>query len=106
MFKDINKRVAKGDYDLILANVNLNNNPNINFIESKLYHSEETKTALESIKTSTMTNLSEKIKNVSNALSENISCIGIVAKTTYVIYNKNLMGLDSPSYLNIFKEII
>ncbi len=104
--EDINKRVSKGNYDLILANVNLNNNPNINFITSKLYLSEESKTALETISTSSVLNLSNEIKNVSNALSEDISAIGIVAKTTYVISNKNIAGLTEISYLNLFKELI
>lgn len=104
--EDINKRVAKGNYDLILANVNLNNNPNIDFITSKLYLSEETKTALETINTSSVINLPNEIKNVSNALSEDISVIGIAAKTTYVIYNKSIIGIDNPIYLNIFKDLI
>ncbi len=104
--EDINKRVSKGNYDLILANVNLNNNPNINFITSKLYLSEETKTVLETINTSSVLNLSDEIKNASNAMSEDISAIGIVAKTTYIILDKTLTGVDNPTYLNIFRDLI
>ena len=104
--EEISKRVSKGSYDLILANVNLNNNPNINFITSKLYLSEESKTALESINTSSVLNLSNGIKNASNALSEDISVIGIVAKATYVIIDKAITGIDNPTYLNILKDLI
>lgn len=103
---ELNKRIAKGTYDLVLASVNLNNNPNINFITSKLYLTEGTKTALEVINTSDAINLPQEIKNVSNAMSESISAIGIVAKTTYVISNKNLTGLTDISYLNILKNLI
>ena len=39
-------------------------------------------------------------------MSESISAIGIVAKTTYVISNKNLTGLADISYLNILKNLI
>ncbi len=104
--EDVDKRVSKGNYDLILANVNLNNNPDINFITSKLYLSEETKTVLESINSSSVLNLSNEIKNASNALSEDISAIGIVAKSTYVIIDKSLTGIDNPTYLNILKDLI
>ena len=104
--EELNKRITKGTYDLVLANVNLNNNPNINFITSKLYPTEGVKTALEMINASDVINLPKEIKNVSNAMSESISVIGIVAKTTYVISNKSLSGLTDISYLNLLKELI
>ncbi len=103
---ELNKRITKGTYDLVLANVNLNNNPNINFITSKLYLTEGIKTALEAINISDTVNLPQEIKNASNTMSESISTIGIVAKTTYVISNKNLTGLTDISYLNILKNLI
>ena len=104
--EELNKRITKGTYDLVLANVNLNNNPNIDFITSKLYLTEGVKTALETINTSDVINLPKEIKNASNAMSESISVIGIVAKTTYVISNKSLSGLTDISYLNLLKELI
>ena len=104
--EELNKRITKGTYDLVLANVNLNNNPNINFITSKLYLTEGVKTALEMINASDVINLPNEIKNASNTMSESISVIGIVAKTTYVISNKSLSGLTDISYLNLLKELI
>ena len=104
--EEIGKRILKGNYDLLLANVNLNNNPNINFITQHLYMSEETKTCLEAINTSSVANLSNDIKNVSNLMSEDVSAIGIVAKDIYIICNKSLTGVETPTFLNIFKNII
>lgn len=103
---DVEKTIKKGDYDLVLSSVNLNNNPNIEFLNNNIYITDEVGQTINSMQNANPIDLSEKINSISKAMSKNISCIGIISKTSSVIYNKDITGISDISYLNIFKSLI
>lgn len=95
---ELAKRIAKADYDIVLSTVNLNNNPDIRFLLESIYGNDEL--------IDVINNKSESIDYISNSLSNNISCIGILSKTNYVVFSKDIQGLGDISYLNLFKQLI
>jgi len=104
--EDMEKRIKKGTYDLVLSTVNLNNKPDISFLYDNLYMTDEVKNNISKIEQSSLINLTEEIKDVSKSMSNSISCIGIASKTNYVIYSKEIIGVGDISYLNVFRELI
>lgn len=104
--KKIAKRVNSGDYDLVLATVNLNKNPNIQFVSKYMCGTENVNIAQEQVKVGNTLTIAKDIQNLQNALSNEIAYIGICASTNYVIYSKNIIGLDSVSFMNVFKCLV
>jgi len=102
----INTRIKKGTYDLLLASVNLNNNPDIYFVQNNLYITENVKQAILNIDNSAVQDLNTNIMNLQNTLSQDISAIGIYGDVSYLVYSKNIIGLDNVSYMNLFKNIL
>lgn len=90
----LSSAIEKGDYDLVLANVNLNSKPDISFLKDKLIMPDN----IESIQ--------ENLSNLQNSMSDNISCIGIFARTNYLIYSKDIIGIDSIDYKYVLKDLI
>lgn len=98
----LEQRINKGDYDLVLATVNLSKNPDVSFLKDNLIAVDNL-----SLTTSKDTNaLVQNLKILQNEMSNNIVCIGIYAKTNYVIYDDSIVGIGSLSYKNVFKDII
>ena len=104
--KKIAKRVNSGDYDLVLATVNLNKNPNIQFISKYMCGTANVNIAQEQVKVGNTLTIAKDIQNLQNTLSNEIAYIGICASTNYVIYSKNIIGLDSVSFMNVFKCLV
>ena len=90
----LSSAIEKEDYDLVLANVNLNSKPDISFLKDKLIMPDN----IESIQ--------ENLSNLQNSMSDNISCIGIFARTNYLIYSKDIIGIDSIDYKYVLKDLI
>lgn len=99
-------RIKNGNYDLCLANVNLNNTPNISFVEPNLYITEDINATKNNINLSNVEDLNKKIYNLQYALSNQISAIGIYSDVSYVIYSQDIMGIDKVVYMNLFKNIL
>ena len=99
-------RIEKGNYDLCLASVNLNNTPNISFAEKNLYITEEIELIKNDIRLSNLENLNANISKLQATLSNEISAIGIYSDVSYVIYSQDIIGLDKVGYMNIFKNIL
>lgn len=102
----IEERIQNGKYDLCLANVSLNNNPNISFLYNNLYLTEEIKEKMEVISNATCDTLSSDVKALQQVLSKEISAIGIYSDVSYVIYSKDIVGMQDIRYMNLFKGII
>ena len=100
------QRIQTGNYDLCLANVYLNNNPDISFVQSNLYTTEEIDTIIQNIKDSTIENLSANIAEIRSKLSQQICAIGIYSDISYMIYSKDIIGIEQISYMNLFKDIL
>lgn len=99
-------RIKNEEYDLILANVNLNNNPNISFIHDKLYVNEDINNKIINIQNSNTKDLNANILDLKVVMSENISTIGIYSDVSYLIYSKSIVGIENISYMNLFKSIL
>lgn len=102
----IESKIKKGDYDLVLANVNLDNTPDIAFVRNNLFITDSVLQLLDAVKTSEIKNLSTNINLLRDSMSQDISCIGIYSDVSYLIYNKNVLGIKDVNYMNIFKNIL
>ncbi len=99
-------RIKKGTYDLVLASVNLNNIPDISFVSKNLFMSETTKQLVQKINNSTVQDLGQNITLLQKSLSEDVAAIGIYSDVSYLVYSKNIVGIDEINYMNLFKSIL
>ena len=102
---EIVQRVDKGEYDLVISTVYINNNPDITYLNKFLNINTSINDAIEKVKASNVEDLSSNIKNLQDVLSSEIACIGIVAKNTNVVYQKYITGFNNVSYMNIFRDL-
>ena len=103
--EEINTRVQTGDYDLVLSTVYINDSPDIEYLYNYLNVSDITNSAIENVKKSDLSNIEENVDILKNTLYSEVACIGIMAKTTNVVYQKYIKGFDNISYMNIFEEL-
>lgn len=99
---DFNNALNNKEYDLVLANVYINNIPDISFIENYLNVNDIISSSINIVKQSSAEDLSKNINSLMENLSEEVSCIGIYAKNTNVVYQTNIAGISNISYMNIF----
>ena len=90
---------------MVIAKLNLNDNPDISFIKNNLFITESISQKLDMINDSTISNLPNTIKELQSELSSNVSIIGLYANTSYIIYSKDIIGLENVSYLKIFEKL-
>lgn len=103
---EIRSRLKTGDYDISLVSVNLNNSPDISFLTSRLYSTLDVKKAISTVNDSSVKDLQRNIVNLRNILSNNISAIGIYSDVSYLVYSKDIVGIEDISYMNLFKNIL
>lgn len=103
--EELNTRVQTGDYDLVLSTVYINDSPDIEYLYNYLNVSDITNSAIENVKKSDLSNIEENVDILKSTLSSEVACIGIMAKTTNVVYQKYIKGFDNISYMNIFEEL-
>lgn len=102
----LQSRIKKGNYDLVLASVNLDNTPDIAFVKNNLFITDNMIQAVNDVAASETKSIATNINILSKSMSQTISCIGIYSDASYLIYNKNLVGIKDISYMNIFKNIL
>ncbi|MDF2865538.1 MAG: extracellular solute-binding protein family 5 [Clostridia bacterium] len=102
---EMNDKINKGEYDLILSNVYISNNPDISYLDSYININENINQAINKVNSSSIEELSNSIRNLQVIISSDIACIGIAAKNTNVVYQKYITGFDNISYMNVFKDI-
>lgn len=101
---EINSRISKGNYDMILASIYINENPNINHLTSNIGLSDEINKQIEFLKSDNLENLSNNIQKLKTTLSDEIGIYGIYSKQTYVIYKKGIDVFKNINYINLFGE--
>ena len=84
---EITEKVNAKDYDIVLSTVYINDSPNIEYLYDYINVNDITNSAIENVKNS------------------DVSCIGIMAKTTNVVYQKYIKGFDNISYMKVFDNI-
>ena len=92
------------EYDLVLADVYINNIPDISFIENYLNVNNIVSSSINIVKQSSAGDLSKNVNSLIKTLSEEVACIGIYAKNTNVVYQTNIAGISNISYMNIFNR--
>lgn len=102
---DLNNRISQGDYDLVLSTVYVNENPKIDYLAQYVNINDVTNDAFQSVNASETKNIAANIQNLQNILSEEVACIGILAKNTNVVYQKYITGFEDIGYMRIFKNI-
>jgi peptide/nickel transport system substrate-binding protein len=102
---EINEKISKGEYDIVITSVYINNNPDISYLNDYININENINQAINKVSNSSIDELSLNLKQLQNVISSEIACIGIVAKNTNVVYQKYIQGFDTISYMNIFKNI-
>lgn len=103
--EEIIAKVSAKDYDIVLADVLIDNIPDISYLNEYLNINEETNNAIEQVKNSSIENLPANIDNLQNVLSDEVACIGIIAENINVVYQKDITGFDNIRYFNIFENI-
>lgn len=92
-------------YDIILADVYINNNPDISFIQDYININDEINSAINIINSSSVEDLPKNIATLQNLLSSEVACIGIMARNTSVVYQKNINGFSNIGYMKLFDNI-
>ena len=101
----IRSRIKNGTYDLLLANLDLNNIPDISFVYNNLFITNNIEQAMDNIGKSTINDLNNNITYLQKQLSQEISTIGIYSDISYLIYNKDIV-VEDISYMNVFKGVL
>lgn len=95
--------IKKGSYDLVLADVNLNQVPSTSFLSEYMYMTDELTLAYDKLsKEKDINNIQNLFKEYIQILSEDVSAIGIYAKVGYVVTQKSLLDMSNISYMKIF----
>ena len=103
---NITDRLNNNDYDLVIANVYLNESPDISFIKNNLYISETVQECFDLVESSSVEELPASIYKLQLELSNNVSIIGIYSDVSYVLYSKEIIGIEDVSFLNIFSKLL
>lgn len=93
------------NYDIILADVYINNIPDISFIEEYININDEINSAINIVNESSTEELPKNIISLQNLISSEVGCIGILARNTSLIYQKNINGFSDIGYMKLFYNI-
>lgn len=102
--KELEKRKNAGSYDMILASIYVNESPSISYVYNSIPLSEEINNNITQISNDNLDNISDNIKKLKTAISDNISIYGIYSKDNYVIYKKGLSLFKNINYMNLFSD--
>lgn len=92
------------NYDIVLADVNLNANPSTLFMQDYMYMTEKiTNIYNQMLEEKDIIKLQSLLQQYITLLSEEVSAIGIYAKVGYVVVQKSVLDMTDISYMNIFK---
>lgn len=101
--KDISLVQGNTDYDLMLADVNLNFNPSITFLTNYMYTTDGILDLYnQMMEEKDILKTQRLLMQYITLLSEEVSCIGIYAKVGFVVTQKSLLNMSNISYMNIF----
>ena len=100
------QRINKGNYDMVVASVNLNNVPDISFLNNNMYITQAANQAQDKIEALDIQQIGKGVNEFKDALSESVATIGIYSDVSYLIYSKEIIGIDNISYMNLLKGIL
>lgn len=97
----INKKL----YDIILADVYVNDIPDVTYLEDYINLNDKLNSALNIVKQSSIEELPKNISTLQDVISDEIACIGILARNTNVVYQKNINGFEDINYMKVFYNL-
>lgn len=103
----VESRVSSNNYDLVLADIYINDNPDISMIYNYINLNDNINNKIEKINSSTSSDdLQKAVDDFKITISDEIACIGIMAKNTNVVYQKNIVGFDNTMYMKLFNDFL
>ena len=100
-------KILNKEYDIILADVYINQYPDIEYLKEYVNITEEINSAFNNIYTS---NNVEEIQNniviLQEKLSSEVACIGILARNADIVYQKYITGFEYINYFKLFSNFI
>lgn len=102
---ELTEIIDKKLYDIILADVYVNDKPDITYLEQYLNINDKVNSALNIVKQSNIEDLPKNISTLQDVLSDEIACIGILARNTNVVYQKNINGFENINYMKVFYNL-
>lgn len=102
---EITNKIANKEYDIVLADILVDDYPDITYLQEYLNLNSDINTAILQVNNSSIETLPENIVNLQNVLSSEVSCIGIFARNINVVYQKSITGFDDVRYFKVFENI-
>lgn len=102
---EVSAKIANKEYDIVLADVLINEYPDISYLSEYVEINQEVANAISQVKDSNISSLSENIINLQNVLSEEVACIGIFARNINVVYQKDIEGFENIKYFKVFDNL-
>lgn len=97
--------IKNKSYDIILADVYVNDKPDITYLEEYININDKVNSALNIVKQNSIEDLPKNIATLQDVISDEIACIGILARNTNVVYQKNINGFEDINYMKVFYNL-
>ncbi|MEG2348563.1 MAG: ABC transporter substrate-binding protein [Clostridia bacterium] len=103
---ELNNLINSSNYDIILSSIYINNVPDISLLNEYLNINDQTNMAFNKLKESNIENIGKNINDLENELSNQVACIGIMARNANVVYQKDISIQDETlGYMKVFENI-
>lgn len=104
--KEFNDKMENKDYDIIIADVFVNQYPDIEFLKEYVNINDVTNNAFSKVyESNSVKELTSSINSLEETLSSEVACIGILARNSNLIYQKYISGFEYTNYLKLFTDL-
>lgn len=101
----LNDAISNKEYDIVLADISLNQVPDISFIEDYLKVNDIVKSAINIYNDSSIEDMQKNLSTLQDTLSSEVACIGIAARNVNVVYQSYITGFENLNYMHIYDNI-
>ena len=88
----------------MLADVYINNYPDISFLNQYVNINNTVNKKIIQLENSTPENIEKNILDLQNTIYEEVCVIGIMARNTNIVYQKDIQGIEDTNYMKIFND--
>ena len=104
--KEFNEKMLNKDYDIIIADVFVNQYPDIEFLKEYVNINDVTNNAFSKVyESNSVEELTSSISSLEEKLSSEVACIGILARNSNLVYQKYISGFEYTNYLKLFTDL-
>ena len=104
--KEFNEKMQNKDYDIIIADVFVNQYPDIEFLKEYVNINDVTNNAFSKVyESNSVEELTSSISSLEETLSSEVACIGILARNSNLVYQKYISGFEYTNYLKLFTDL-